>query len=102
MLNAYQSANIKWDVYTSSSLEEGLISDGQKGDDRNGSNQQDNPRGKGCLVRAETNSLQLLIFGISGEVTCKGSNWDQVGWTVQRNRTSLVLTVDVLKQKWSE
>ena len=33
---------------------------------------------------------------------CKGSNWDQVGWMVQRNWTSLVLTVDVLKQKRSE
>ena len=29
---------------------------------------------------------------------CKGSNWDQVGWMAQRNWTSLVLTVDVLKQ----
>ena len=57
---------------------------------------------KNYLIRAETNSLQLLIFGISGEVTCKGSNWDQVGWAVQRNRTSLVSIVDVLKQKQSE
>ena len=57
---------------------------------------------KNYLIRAETNLLQLLIFGISGEVTCKGSNLDQFGWAVQRNRTSLVSIVDVLKQKQSE
>ena len=34
-----------------------------------------------CLVRTETNSLRLLIFGISGEATAKGATGTRlVGW----------------------
>ena len=57
---------------------------------------------KNYLIRAETNSLQLLIFGISGEVIGKGSNLDQSVGQFKENRTSLVSIVDVLKQKQSE
>ena len=74
VLNACHSANINWDVYTSATLEEGLISDDHKGGIRNGSNHRGNQQGRGRQGKSSSergkssgrNNQQERKDGLSG------------------------------------
>ena len=86
VLNACHSANIYWDVFTTANLEEGLISNSQRGG-RNGSNQQGN-QGGGRGGRGKSSSGRGKFSGRNNNQRERRNCLDKKNLSAKKSRES--------------